>query len=168
MSIQPPEICDIFLAGANRMRQSPRQRMNWASFISSAALLFSFFARSTIAQPLPPLQTIFVIIMENTPWSAIKGSTNATFINGTLVPRASHCEFYNNLDGIHPSLPNYLWLEAGTNFGIFDDGEPALNHQNTTNHLVRLLDQAGISWRAYQENISPTNLPLQTCCGYSA
>src|ERR1700758_4838778 len=27
---------------------------------------------------------------------------------------------------IHPSEPNYLWSEAGTNFGVFDDNDPFL------------------------------------------
>jgi phosphatidylinositol-3-phosphatase len=143
--------------------------MSPAGFISSLLLLvFVACPGPAPAQPLPPIRTIFVIMMENTRWSDIKENTNAPFINGTLLPMASHCEFYNNLSGIHPSLPNYLWIEAGTNFGIFDDGDPAQDHQNTTNHLVTLLNQAGISWKVYQENISPTNLPLQTCCGFSA
>jgi hypothetical protein len=138
--------------------------------LKSAVLLAFFLAASPSlpAQPLPPAETIFVIMMENTTWPDIKDSPNAPFINNTLLPIAAHCEFYNNLPDIHPSLPNYLWLEAGTNFGILDDAEPADNHQNTTNHLVSLLHRAGISWRAYQENISGTALPLETCCGYSA
>jgi hypothetical protein len=37
---------------------------------------------------------------------------------------------------IHPSLPNYLWLEAGTNFGILSDGPSvAADTQTTTQHL---------------------------------
>ena len=143
--------------------------MNSAGFISSllTAAVSLGFARVSFAQQLPPIPTVFVIMMENTTWSAIKGNTNAPYVNGTLLPMASHCEFYHNLPDIHPSLPNYLWIEAGTNFGILNDGEPAQNHQNTTNHLSTLLDQAGINWKAYQENISGTSLPLITCCGFS-
>lgn len=80
---------------------------------------------------------------------------------------ASRCEAYFNVPGLHPSLPNYLWLEAGTNFGIFDDNEPVVNHQITTNHLVTLLNNAGISWRAYQEHVPGTNVPLVTENGFS-
>src|SRR5206468_5479195 len=32
---------------------------------------------------------------------------------------------------MHPSLPNYLWLEAGTNFNILDDNDPSSNRQST-------------------------------------
>ena len=109
---------------------------------------------------LPPIQTVFIIMMENHSWPEIRTNANAAYINNTLVPMGSHCEDYENVPGLHPSLPNYLWLEAGTNFGIFDDSYPAQNHQNTTNHLVTLLNNAGISWKAYSEGASATELPL--------
>src|ERR1700760_2752917 len=50
-----------------------------------------------------------------------------------------------NNDHIHPSEPNYLWAEAGTNFGVLNDNDPfAANgptNQNTTLHLSHLLTQ---------------------------
>lgn len=69
---------------------------------------------------------------------------------------------------IHPSEPNYIWAEAGTNFGIANDADPYPNNvQNTTLHLTALLNQAGISWKSYQEdtdlessNGSLVNIPL--------
>ena len=135
------------------------------------ALLTSLTALSlaTAATPgnLPPVQTVFVIVMENRNWADFKGSADAPFINGTLLPLASHCEQYYNPPGLHPSEPNYLWLEAGTNFGIFDDNDPASNHQNTTNHLAAQLQNAGIAWKTYQEDISGTNVPLTSINGYA-
>lgn len=129
-------------------------------------LVAIFGSASTLAAGMPPIQTVFVIMMENYDWSSIKGNTNAPFINGTLLPMASHCEQYYNPPGLHPSEPNYLWLEAGTNFGIFNDSDPSVNHQNTTNHLVTLLNAAGISWKAYQEDISGTVVPLVSVGNY--
>src|SRR5882724_3642221 len=96
--------------------------------------------------------TVFLILMENTDWSSIKGSSSAPYINRTLLPIASHAEQYYNPPNNHPSLPNYLWLEDGTNFGILDDNLPSQNHQSTTSHLVDLLEAAGISWKTYQED----------------
>ena len=62
----------------------------------------------------------------------------------------------NNLH-IHPSEPNYLWAEAGTNFGIFNDDDPYKdnppNAQNTTQHLSGLLQRNGKTWKSYQEDI---------------
>src|SRR5881398_4173111 len=83
------------------------------------------------------VKTVFVVVMENHNWSQFKSAANAPYINNTLLPQASHAEQYYNPPGLHPSLPNYLWLEAGTNFGITSDLLPASAHQNTTNHFVR-------------------------------
>jgi phospholipase C len=114
------------------------------------------------------IKTVFLIVMENHNWSDIKGNPSAPYINHTLLPLASHAEQYYNPPGNHPSLPNYLWLEAGTNFGISNDDDPSANHQPTTHHLVTLLRDAGISWKAYQEGISGTDCPLTSSDPYAA
>jgi phosphatidylinositol-3-phosphatase len=111
------------------------------------------------------VQTVFIILMENHNWTGnenldIKGNPEAPYINKTLIPIASHAESYYNPPEIHPSLPNYLWLEAGTNFGILNDGLPSQNSQPTTQHLVTLLKNAGISWKAYQEDSDGSSCPL--------
>jgi phosphatidylinositol-3-phosphatase len=116
---------------------------------------------------LPPIRTVFIILMENHNWSSIAGSADAPYLNGTLLPMAAYCEQYYNPPGLHPSLPNYLWLEAGTNFGIFDDNPPSIDHQNITNHLVTLLENAGVSWKTYQEDISGTYVPLTATNRYT-
>ena len=113
------------------------------------------------------IQTVFVIPMENLNWSSILSNTaNAPYINNTLLPMASHAEQYYNPPGLHPSLPNYLWLEAGTNFGITSDLLPSSAHQSTTNHLVTLLKNAGISWRSYDEDINGLLCPLVNTNNY--
>lgn len=106
------------------------------------------------------MKTVFLILMENHNWSDIKGSSSAPYINNTILPMSSYAEQYYNPPGNHPSLPNYLWLEAGTNFNIFNDGDPSDNHQSTNQHLVTLLSNAGISWKSYQEGISGKDCPL--------
>lgn len=105
--------------------------------------------------------------MENHNWSQIKGSASAPYINNTLLPMASHAEQYFNPPNNHPSLPNYLWLEAGTNFSITNDSAPSVNHQSTTNHLVALVQNKAISWKTYQEGISGTTCPLTSSGEYA-
>jgi hypothetical protein len=68
---------------------------------------------------------------------------------------------------IHPSEPNYLWAEAGTNFGVLNDNDPFRvpggTNQNTDQHLVSFLTRAGRTWRSYQEDVDvdlSTNVPL--------
>jgi len=118
------------------------------------------FAVRTTPQTTTHIKTVWIILMENHNWSQIIGSKSAPYINSTLLPIASHAEQYFNPPGIHPSEPNYLWLEAGTNFGILDDNEPAVNHQSATQHLVTFLQNKNISWKSYQENIDGTTCPL--------
>jgi hypothetical protein len=57
-------------------------------------------------------------------------------------------------------LPNYLWLEAGTNFGVQDDGSPAQHPIATSQHLTAILDRHHISWRAYEQGITANTCPL--------
>jgi phosphatidylinositol-3-phosphatase len=110
------------------------------------------------------IKTVFIILMENHNWTgddkSIEGKKRAHYIDNVLVPMGSHAEQYYNPPGLHPSLPNYLWLEAGTNFGILHDGLPKKNGQDTTQHLVTLLNNAGVSWKAYLEDIRGGVCPL--------
>ncbi len=106
------------------------------------------------------IKTVFMIVMENKNWDDIKGKSSAPYINDTLLADGVHAEDYHSAPGVHPSEPNYIWLEAGTNFGISNDNDPSSNVQNTTAHLVTLLDAAGVTWRSYQEDIDGTTCPL--------
>src|SRR5437763_5303846 len=78
------------------------------------------------------IKTVFLIVMENEDWSSIKNNSSAPYINNTLLPMASYATQYYNPPGMHPSVPDYLWLEAGTNFGITDDNPPSRDSQSTT------------------------------------
>jgi len=98
--------------------------------------------------------------MENHDWADIQNSPAAPYINNTLLPMGAYATQFYNPPGIHPSEPNYLWLEAGTSFGIADDQGPLQNHQSTLTHLVTLLNAAGVSWKSYQEDSSGTVCPL--------
>lgn len=104
---------------------------------------------------------VFLIIMENHNWSDIN-KTNAPFITTKLLPLGSHATQYYNPPGNHPSEPNYIWLEAGTNFGITNDNPPTINHITSSAHLTTLLSKAGYTWKVYAEGISGNTCPLQS------
>ncbi|HEY5048675.1 MAG TPA: alkaline phosphatase family protein [Rhizomicrobium sp.] len=122
-----------------------------------------------VQQTAPPakhnIKTVFIILMENHNWTGdgkldIKGNAAAPYINNTLIPMSSYANRFYNPPGNHPSLPNYLWLEAGTNFGILADGPPSQFAQTTTKHLVTQMTTANVTWKAYLEDIPGTVCPL--------
>jgi phosphatidylinositol-3-phosphatase len=125
-----------------------------------------------------PIQQIFQ--NQNAPFinSLVNGSAVAT-ISGRQVKisqQVAYAANYRNVlataggnnPHIHPSEPNYLWAEAGTNFGVFNDDDPffaynttttnQINNQDNQLHLVRLLTQARRTWRSYQEDIDLTTV----------
>lgn len=115
------------------------------------------------------IKTVFLIVLENKTWAEVKGSADAPYLNGTLLPEASVAEGYKGpKDGnLHPSEPNYLWLEAGDNFGVVNDADPSANHQSTTEHLVTKLEAAGVTWKSYQEDIAGDVCPLTGVKNYA-
>src|SRR5499433_2616819 len=111
------------------------------------------------------IKTIFVVAMENHNWTQpanqfsggiqqIFQNPSAPFINslidgtaGEISEQVAYATAYHNVlatpsgnnPHIHPSEPNYIWAEAGTNFGVASDADPfaATNgtNQNTSLHL---------------------------------
>ena len=116
------------------------------------------------------VKTVFLILMENHNWKDIKGSASAPYINKTLLPTAAHAEnYFDNPKKIHPSEPNYIWLEAGDNLGITTDADPSTNHLITgKDHLTKQLKAAGVPWRAYVEDITAGKCPLNSNGFYGA
>src|SRR5579862_5393439 len=104
--------------------------------------------------------------------NSLVNGTAWAFIDGQLVnisTQVSYATAYHNVlatasgsnPHVHPSEPNYLWAEAGTNFGILDDDDPFAdnppNSQSTTQHLSGLLQKAGRTWKSYQEDTDLTS-----------
>src|SRR4051794_35315767 len=101
-------------------------------FLCCAGLMSLFKPVVLQAQETTPspaaAPTVFVILMENHNWTDIKDSPSAPYLNA-LLSQGAHAEAYYNPPGLHPSEPNYLWLEAGTNFGVTNNSNPTVNHQ---------------------------------------
>jgi hypothetical protein len=116
---------------------------------------------------LPPIKKVFIILFENKDWTSVKGAASP-YITNTLLQIGAHAENYHNVPPgtvLHPSEPNYIWLEAGSNntgdHTFTNDNPPSSSNSTaTTDHLVSYLQKAGHTWKAYQEDISGTNCPL--------
>jgi hypothetical protein len=138
---------------------------------------FAAWSITTTAQA-QQVQTVFVISMENhnltqpVPLSnpqQIKGNVAAPFLNSLMTPgnanavQTSFATNYQNVGpGIHPSAPNYIWSQGGSNFGVLNDNDPfgsGGSAQTTSQNLSNVLQTAGIAWKAYEEDtdISHTN-----------
>jgi phosphatidylinositol-3-phosphatase len=122
---------------------------------------------------------VFVIALENHNWtqpsSPFSGSLQqiyqnpaAPYINSLVTPGNPNAQYvsyasnyHQNVSPVtgntsHPSEPNYVWSEAGTDFGITNDNQPygaGGTNQNTTQHLSGLLQAQGKTWKSYQEGI---------------
>jgi hypothetical protein len=94
-----------------------------------------------------------------------------SLVNGTsgISKQVAYANAYINAGvGVHPSEPNYIWAEAGTDFGVNNDDDPYKpdctpdSVQSTTQHLSTFLTIARKSWRSYQEDtdVDATNMPL--------
>jgi len=97
--------------------------------------------------------------------NSLLNGTATAIINGAPVSISSQTAYASNYGAVqpnasgtvHPSEPNYIWSEAGTNFGVKNDNEPFASsggtNQNTGAHLSALLQQYGRTWKSYQEDI---------------
>lgn len=121
---------------------------------------------------LNPAAPFINSLVDGTAWAEVNG------VQKHISEEVSYASAYHNVlatpsgnnPHIHPSEPNYLWAEAGTNFGVANDNDPfgtKGNNQNTTQHLAALLTNAGRTWKSYQEDVDLTpngsrfdNVPL--------
>lgn len=145
------------------------------------ALLLGTALSGSYAQAAP-IQTVFVISMENHNWTQpdqqftgdqqqVYHNPAAPFlsslVDGTspISSQVAYASNYHNVlatptgvgaPSIHPSEPNYIWSEAGSNFDVLNNNPPygtGGTNQNTAAHLGTLLTKSGQTWKSYQEDI---------------
>src|SRR5215471_1701407 len=168
----------------------PNERNGTLLFSRKAALLGAAAAGVLLAgrpvaaePPGSPVGNVIVIAMENhnftqpDPTSSpqqILGNPAAPYINSLITPGDPNAAqvsyavaYYNAGNHVHPSEPNYVWAEAGTDFGIHTDADPRTANNNIFDapHLTRQLDQAGISWKNYQEDVQLSVAPTTSASG---
>jgi hypothetical protein len=119
------------------------------------------------------VKTIFLILMENHNWSQIQGSSSAPYINSLLTnAQASWCSsYYDNPNSQHPSEPNYIWLEAGTNalsdHTFSTDNDPSASNSSAQPHLGSLMTAKGVSFKNYAEDADGTTCPIASSGSYA-
>ena len=135
---------------------------------------FGVVAATVLSAPAfaAPVQTVFVIAMENhnftqptgltTSPEQLLGNPAAPYINSLVTPgnpNAQYVSYFSNMTnvgtGVHPSEPNYIWQDGGSNFGVAADNDPSAASHNieSATSFTGQLTQKGISWNSYQEDV---------------
>jgi hypothetical protein len=117
-----------------------------------AALVAAVAAR---AAPLPfdRPSRVAVLVLENRSYDEVIGNPDAPYLNG-LARRYALATNYYAIG--HPSLPNYIALIGGSTFEIRGD---CTGCDTEARSLVGQLDAAGISWKAYFEDLTSNRRP---------
>ena len=103
---------------------------------------------SLTATPLVPnFAHIVVLVFENKEYGTVIG-------NGSMPNYNQYAQSYTLLNAFfavsHPSLPNYLAMMGGDTFGITSDCTRCFVDAQS---LPDLIEQAGLTWRTYQERM---------------
>jgi hypothetical protein len=123
---------------------------------------------------------VFYIAMENHNWTQpssvsgidqILGNSAAPYINSLVTagnPNAAMVSYASNYQnvapGIHPSEPNYVWMEAGL-AGPLNDAQPYPNNIVNAPNLSGQLQSHNLTWRSYQEDTDLLNTGGQNAVG---
>jgi hypothetical protein len=103
-----------------------------------------------ITTPPPPAAAsadhVFVVMLENHSFGQVAGNPAMPYLNGLAAGHSLAAGYFANA---HPSIPNYFMLTTG-NLETFDDG---FTGTITDDNIVRALNGAGKSWKAYIESI---------------
>ncbi len=115
---------------------------------TGAADRYTFVAAAPVATGTPH---VMVVMMENESYSDLIGNSAAPIMNQLAQDYGSATQSY--AIG-HPSLPNYIELLAGSNYGVTDDGTPQSEDiSSSASTFANQLETAGISWRGYFESM---------------
>jgi phosphatidylinositol-3-phosphatase len=125
----------------------PAAGLGALGFLALAATAFARVDPKRI--PPPRISHLFIIVEENRDFSEVVGSTgraadwpffNSLISSGALVT--------NSFATGHPSIDNYFMLTTGRPVTHNDSFE-----KMKINNVVRVLDAAGLSWKAYVEDL---------------
>ncbi|MEP6758718.1 MAG: alkaline phosphatase family protein [Actinomycetota bacterium] len=119
---------------------------------------------STSSSPPPASNPLVVIYMENKERSTVVGSTSATYQNAL---RAQGIDFTHYYGITHPSLPNYLALGNGATDGKQGTDSITAGELTQSPTLWNQLQNAGISWGVYEEDM-PSSCSGATTSGLYA
>jgi len=96
---------------------------------------------------------VIVVVMENHSYNEVRG---LPYLSG-LIARSS--SFSQSFAVTHPSEPNYIALWAASTLGVTNDDCPAPGSPFTAENLGHACEAAGLTWKAYCENLPAPGSP---------
>lgn len=96
---------------------------------------------------VPRLDHVVVIVLENRSYDQVR---TLPYLASLIAAGTS---FSNSYALTHPSQPNYVALWSGGTQGVTSDACPAPGSPFTTENLGHACEAAGLSWRAYSEDL---------------
>lgn len=110
-------------------------------------------------QGVPPLQHVFVVVMENQDYSSLfdsSGHSSHPYLNSLVTTKGGLATNYSGV--AHPSLPNYIGMTSGDSLpsntclaADNDPGDPGCTV--SVNHIGTMLDNARLPWKGYMESM---------------
>ena len=103
---------------------------------------------SPLAGAIPRFDHVYVVVLENHSYKEVVGDPAAPYLN-RLIARGGLATGWYGL--ARPSQPNYLALFAGETLNVHDN----LNHDFNERTIADQLEDAGLTWRVFAENVPP-------------
>lgn len=147
-----------------------------------AALMWFGACAATADETMPRYEHIFVIIEENHSFDEVIGNPAAPYINRLAKEYGLASEFFAE---VHPSEGNYVAMLGGDSFGIHDDDafwckpgdhERACPHADASDYvahtvtarsLIDQLNEKGLAWKGYFQDIPAPGYGLERSAGDS-
>jgi hypothetical protein len=130
------------------------------ALIAVAACVAATAARSAPV-PFDRPSRVAVLVLENRSYDEVIGNPQAPYLNG-LARRYALATDYFAIG--HPSLPNYIALIGGSTYEIRSDCNGC---DVEARSLVGQLDAAGLSWKAYFEDLTSNRRPGPETTAYT-
>ena len=118
----------------------------------AAAILCAGLPLAARATSLPKYDHIIIVFEENKDYGQVIGSSNAPYINNTLIGAYGGVSFTQMFAETHPSQSNYIDFFSGWNNGITDDTTTDVPPLTSANLGASLLAK-GYTFKGYAEDL---------------
>ncbi len=96
------------------------------------------------------IQHVFVVVMENHGYDQVWNTSSSPYITSLGNSNARATNYHAQT---HPSLPNYMDLYGGSNYGITTDCNPSSSCHVSAVNLADNLEAKGLTWKGYMESM---------------